>query len=215
MRAVISAASSASTMPSLSVVQAVPSRRRNDAPALSSPPKPSDPSSKAVDEPLETDRHLVERAAEPSRSPDRSSRCSRRSFRRRRPGASGGDAGRDRRSPPRGSDSAAAGRRSGDDAVPIVIRVARERDVEPVLEADQPLHRVGRRGVHPDLAVPIDRHETERRIDHVVDDGEVETVTLRDRRPVVNARAAERIDAQRMFAPRIASMSMTLARSAT
>ena len=32
-------------MPSLSVVQTVPSRRRNDAPALSSPPKPSDPSS--------------------------------------------------------------------------------------------------------------------------------------------------------------------------
>ena len=32
-------------MPSLSVVQTVPSRRRNEAPALSSPPKPSEPSS--------------------------------------------------------------------------------------------------------------------------------------------------------------------------
>ena len=31
--------------PSLSVVHTVPSRRRNDAPALSSPPKPSAPSS--------------------------------------------------------------------------------------------------------------------------------------------------------------------------
>ena len=31
-------------MPSLSVVQARPSRRRNEAPALSSPPKPSEPS---------------------------------------------------------------------------------------------------------------------------------------------------------------------------
>ena len=30
-------------MPSLSVVQTEPSRRRNDAPALSSPPKPSVP----------------------------------------------------------------------------------------------------------------------------------------------------------------------------
>ena len=42
--AVISAASSASRMPSLSVDHGVPSRRRNDAPALSSPPKPSEPS---------------------------------------------------------------------------------------------------------------------------------------------------------------------------
>ena len=32
-------------MPSLSVVHALPSRRRNEAPALSSPPKPSEPSS--------------------------------------------------------------------------------------------------------------------------------------------------------------------------
>ena len=32
-------------MPSLSVVQTEPSRRRNDAPADSSPPKPTDPSS--------------------------------------------------------------------------------------------------------------------------------------------------------------------------
>ena len=30
--------------PSLSVVQTVPSRRRNDAPALSSPPNPTEPS---------------------------------------------------------------------------------------------------------------------------------------------------------------------------
>ena len=33
-------------MPSLSVLQTPPSRRRNDAPALSSPPKPTEPSSR-------------------------------------------------------------------------------------------------------------------------------------------------------------------------
>ena len=33
-------------MPSLSVVHALPSRRRKDAPALSSPPKPIEPSSR-------------------------------------------------------------------------------------------------------------------------------------------------------------------------
>jgi len=38
--AVISAANSAAMIPSLSVVHTPPSRRRNDPPALSSPPKP-------------------------------------------------------------------------------------------------------------------------------------------------------------------------------
>ena len=60
--AVISADSSAGTMPSLSVVHTLPSRRRQHAPALSSPAKPSAPSSKAIDEPFEADRHFVETA---------------------------------------------------------------------------------------------------------------------------------------------------------
>ncbi len=51
-------------IPSLSVVQTVPSRRRNDAPALSSPPKPDDAVDEPGDEPLEADRHLEQPAAE-------------------------------------------------------------------------------------------------------------------------------------------------------
>ena len=43
VRAVISAESSAGVMPSLSVLQAPPSIRLNDAPALSSPPNPRSP----------------------------------------------------------------------------------------------------------------------------------------------------------------------------
>ena len=46
VRAMISAASRASRMPSLSVVHTVPSWRRKDAPADSSPPNPTDPSSR-------------------------------------------------------------------------------------------------------------------------------------------------------------------------
>jgi hypothetical protein len=42
----ISAASRARRMPSLSVVQTLPSRRRNEAPADSSPPNPTVPSSR-------------------------------------------------------------------------------------------------------------------------------------------------------------------------
>ena len=51
-------------MPSLSVVQTDPSRRRRDAPALSSPAKPSAAVEQPVDEPFEPDRDLDEAAAE-------------------------------------------------------------------------------------------------------------------------------------------------------
>ena len=44
MTAMISLASRARMMPSLSVVHTEPSRRRKDAPALSSPPKPTEES---------------------------------------------------------------------------------------------------------------------------------------------------------------------------
>ena len=54
---------------------------------------------------------------------------------------------------------------AGDDAVAVVVGVAGEGDVEAVLEADQPLHRVGRRRIHADPAVPVERHEAEGRID--------------------------------------------------
>ena len=62
--AMISEASRQSRMPSLSVVQVLPSRRRNDAPALSSPPKPTAAVEQARHEPLEADRHLEQRPAQ-------------------------------------------------------------------------------------------------------------------------------------------------------
>ena len=64
VRAVISAASRPAMIPSLSVVQTLPSRRRKEAPALSSPAKPSRPVHKSVDEPVEADGHLVKPAAQ-------------------------------------------------------------------------------------------------------------------------------------------------------
>ena len=48
-----------------------------------------------------------------------------------------------------------------------------------------------RRAVHADTAVPVEGHEAPRRVDPRVDDREVEVVGLRDRRPVVDTRAAE------------------------
>ena len=77
-----------------------------------------------------------------------------------------------------------------------MVGVAGEGDVEAILQADQPLHRIGRGWVHADLAVPIHRHETEGRIDGLVDDGEVQPVALGNRPPIVDPGAAERIDSQ-------------------
>ena len=87
-------------------------------------------------------------------------------------------------------------RAARDDPVAIGVGVVGERDVEAVLERDQPRHRVGRGAVHADLAVVVERHERERRVDSVVDDLEVEPVAARDRLPVRDARAAERVDAR-------------------
>ena len=49
-------------MPSLSVVQTLPSRRRNEAPALSSPPNAIVPSSRPGTNHLKPDRHLGQAA---------------------------------------------------------------------------------------------------------------------------------------------------------
>ena len=84
----------------------------------------------------------------------------------------------------------------GDDAVPVVVGVAGERNVEAVLHPDQSLHRVDRGGIHPDAPVPIHRHEPERLIHGVAHDRQIEVIALRDGRPVMDAGPAERVHAQ-------------------
>ena len=87
-------------------------------------------------------------------------------------------------------------RASRDDSMPIVIGIAGEGDVEAVPQADQPLHRIGRRRVHPDAAVPIHRHEPERLIHHVAHERQIEMVALRNGSPIVDARPTEGVHAQ-------------------
>ena len=82
-----------------------------------------------------------------------------------------------------------------DDAVAIGIGVARKGNVEPILEADHPRHGVRRRRVHADLAVPVDGHEAEGRVDRVIDDLEVQAVAIADSIPIGHAGAAQWIDA--------------------
>ena len=60
---------------------------------------------------------------------------------------------------------------------------------------DQRRHRVRRRAVHPDLAVPVERHEPPGRVDERVDHGQVEAVPVGDLAPVADRRAAERVGA--------------------
>ncbi len=62
--AVISAASRHMMMPSLSVDHGVPSKRRKEAPALSSPPKPKLPSNRPSTNHLKAHRHFHQLAAQ-------------------------------------------------------------------------------------------------------------------------------------------------------
>ena len=75
-----------------------------------------------------------------------------------------------------------------DDPVPVMIGVAGECNLEAVLKAEQPLHRVRRRRCHADLAIPIRRHKTERRVDGPVDYRQVPTVELGNWRRRANRR---------------------------
>ena len=78
----------------------------------------------------------------------------------------------------------------------VVIGVAGESHIEIIFQRNQRSHGVGRRTVHADLAVPIEAHEAERRVDLLVDDGQPQAVAFSDTRPIRDAGAAERIDRQ-------------------
>ena len=80
--------------------------------------------------------------------------------------------------------------------MPVRVGVVGEGDAVLILQADQPGHRIGAGAVHADLAVVIDRHERERRIDLRVHHLDVQAVDFVDRLPVVHRRAAERVHAQ-------------------
>ena len=87
-------------------------------------------------------------------------------------------------------------RTPGHHAVSIVVRVARPRDVETVLESDQPLHRVGGGRIHADLPVPIHGHEAEGRIHLVAHHAQRNPPAFRDHLPVAHTGAAQWIDTE-------------------
>src|SRR5215813_6913781 len=81
------------------------------------------------------------------------------------------------------------------DSVPIGIGIAGEGYVKSLLEADHARHRVYRRRVHADLAVPIHCHKPESRIDVVVHDLQIESVAVANRIPISHAGTTQRIHA--------------------
>src|SRR5512139_520889 len=84
---------------------------------------------------------------------------------------------------------------AADYSMPVGIRVVGKGYVETLLEADHACHRIDRRRVHADLAVPIDRHKAEGRIDGVVHDLQIESVASANSIPVRHAGATQRIHA--------------------
>ncbi len=182
-------------IPSLSVVQTEPSRRRNDAPALSSPPKPIEPSTSPSTNHLKptgtstsrrprsaTTRSIIDDETRVLPTPDVAPPLA-------RPAEQVGDH--------RAQDVVRVeqpGRR-GDHAVAVRVGVIAQGDVESITQGDQPGHRRRRRRVHPDLAVPVVGHEPEARVDRLVGDGQVQAVALGDGAPVRDRGAAHRIHA--------------------
>ena len=83
-----------------------------------------------------------------------------------------------------------------DDAVPVRVGVVGEGDAVPILEADEPGHRVWARAVHANLAVVIHGHEREGRVDLRVHHVDIHAIGFVDRPPVMHRRAAERVHPQ-------------------
>ena len=89
-----------------------------------------------------------------------------------------------------------------DDAVPVGVGVVARGDVErcgPVRANGHPLDQRGhgrrRRAVHPDLLVPVQRHEGPLRVHGGVHHGEVQVVAFADLAPVVHGGAAHGVGA--------------------
>lgn len=81
------------------------------------------------------------------------------------------------------------------DAVPVGVGVVPGRDLIALPLPDQRGHRVRRRAVHPDLSVPVQRHEPPGGVGQRIDHRQIEPVLLGDPAPVRDRRAAQRVGA--------------------
>src|ERR1700704_4817270 len=77
--------------------------------------------------------------------------------------------------------------------MPVAVRIVSPGDVETILELYQPLHRIWARTIHADLAIVVESHEGEPRVDVRVGHRDIQTVTLGDWLPVGQGSPAQRI----------------------
>ena len=152
-------------MPSLSVVHTVPSKRRNEAPALSSPPNPTEPSSSPGTNHLKptgtSQRRRPQRGGDAVDHRARDERLADRGIRAPAGSVAEEVLDRDREVVVRVHEAAVG----GDDAVPVGVGVVAGEDVEVAGVREHRGHRGGDRRIHADLAVPVERHERPRRVD--------------------------------------------------
>ena len=188
-------------IPSLSVHQTEPSFRRKAAPALSSPPKPQDPSRSPSTNhlnPTGTSESRLARCAatrsiielETRVFPDTGLGLPAWAVLEEIPDSHG-------QIVVRGEQACAPGH----DAVAVRVRVVPKGDVELVLESDQAGHGVRGGAVHPDLAVLVYGHEAEGRVHDRVDHLDVEAEPFGNRLPEADTRPSEGVHADLQARP--------------
>ena len=182
--------------PSLSVLHTVPSRRRKLAPALSSPPKQHEPSKRPGT------NHLKPTGVSHSSRP---SFCTTRSIMLLLTSVFPTAASV---SPLRAMGEQIAdghreivvrihqARRGRDDSVPVRVRIVGERHLILIFQPHQSGHRVRTGTVHADLPVVIDGHEGKCRVNHRIDDSDIQPIDGVDRLPIRPGGASQGINAQ-------------------
>lgn len=85
---------------------------------------------------------------------------------------------------------------AADDPVSVGVGVGREGEIVAIAKIDEARHRVRRRRVHADGAVPVDGHESKRWINGLVHNRQVEAVSFCDARPIIDASASKWVHAQ-------------------
>ena len=80
--------------------------------------------------------------------------------------------------------------------MPIMVRIAGHANIKLVFHRGERPHRIWRGWIHANSSVPVEGHETESRIDGIVDNLQIQTVTLGNRFPIVHSGPAKRIDSQ-------------------
>ena len=180
-------------IPSLSVVQTVPSFLKKEAPALSSSPMPYVPVFQPFDKPFETDRHLGQRPVQVGGHPVDQAAAD-QGLAHGRPARPMGAVLKEI---PDGYRKVVVGvhqaRAGADDAVAVAVRIVAEGDIVAVFQLDQSGHGVGGRTVHPDFSVFVHGHKRKSRIYHRIDQINFQSVFLGDGFPVGHGRPAQGI----------------------